>query len=39
MIESLIPIVLDIQNFVLRDFSGDEVAEMTRLLSKFIAGL
>jgi DNA-binding MarR family transcriptional regulator len=38
MIESLIPIVLDIQNFVLRDFSGDEVAEMTRLLSKFIAG-
>jgi DNA-binding MarR family transcriptional regulator len=38
MIESLIPIVLEIQNFVLRDFSGDEVAEMTRLLSKFIAG-
>jgi DNA-binding MarR family transcriptional regulator len=38
MIKSLIPIVLDKQNFVLRDFSSGEVAEMTRLLNKFIAG-
>lgn len=38
MIKSLIPIVLDKQNHVLRDFSSGEVAEMTRLLNKFIAG-
>jgi DNA-binding MarR family transcriptional regulator len=38
MIGSLMPIVLDKQNFVLRDFSSGEVAEMTRLLNKFIAG-
>jgi DNA-binding MarR family transcriptional regulator len=38
MIESLIPIVLDKQNFVLRDFSSGELADLTRLLNKFIAG-
>jgi len=38
MIKSLMPIVLDKQNFVLRDFSSGEVADLTRLLNKFIAG-
>jgi DNA-binding MarR family transcriptional regulator len=39
VVESLIPIVVDKLNFVLRDFSGNEVAELTRLLNKFIAGV
>jgi DNA-binding MarR family transcriptional regulator len=39
MVESLIPLVVDKLNFVLRDFSGEEVTELTRLLNKFIAGL
>jgi DNA-binding MarR family transcriptional regulator len=38
MVESLIPTVVDRLNFVLRDFSGSEVSELTRLLTKFIAG-
>lgn len=37
-VEALIPIVVDKYNLGLRDFSGGEVAEMTRLLNKFIAG-
>jgi hypothetical protein len=37
MVESLIPTVVDKLNFVLRDFSGAEVSELTRLLTKFIA--
>jgi DNA-binding MarR family transcriptional regulator len=39
MVESLIPTVVDKLNEVLGDFSGAEVAELTRLLNKFIAGL
>lgn len=39
VVESLIPIVVNKLNFVLRDFSGDELAELTRLLNKFIAGV
>jgi DNA-binding MarR family transcriptional regulator len=38
MVNSLIPTVVDKLNFVLRDFSATEVAELTRLLTKFIAG-
>jgi DNA-binding MarR family transcriptional regulator len=38
MVESLIPVVVDKLNFVLRDFSSAEVSELTRLLTKFIAG-
>jgi DNA-binding MarR family transcriptional regulator len=38
MVESLIPTVVDRLNFVLRDFSSAEVADLTRLLVKFIAG-
>jgi hypothetical protein len=38
MVESLIPLVVDKLNFVLRDFSSGEVSELTRLLNKFIAG-
>jgi DNA-binding MarR family transcriptional regulator len=37
-VESLIPLVVDKLNFVLRDFSREEVTELTRLLHKFIAG-
>ena len=39
MVNSLIPMVVDRLNFVLRDFSANEVLELTRLLTKFIAGL
>jgi DNA-binding MarR family transcriptional regulator len=39
MVESLIPTVVDKLNEVLGDFSSAEVAELTRLLNKFIAGL
>jgi DNA-binding MarR family transcriptional regulator len=35
-VESLVPVVVDLLNFVLRDFSTVEVAELTRLLTKFI---
>jgi DNA-binding MarR family transcriptional regulator len=38
MVESLIPTVVDKLNFVLRDFSSAEVSELTRLLTKFVAG-
>jgi DNA-binding MarR family transcriptional regulator len=38
MVNSLIPMVVDKLNFVLRDFSAAEVFELTRLLTKFIAG-
>ena len=38
MVESLIPLVVSKLNFVLRDFSSAEVSELTRLLTKFIAG-
>jgi DNA-binding MarR family transcriptional regulator len=38
-VESLIPMVVEKLNFVLRDFSSAEVAELTRLLNKFIVGL
>jgi DNA-binding MarR family transcriptional regulator len=38
MIQSLVPIVLDKQNFMLRDFSSAELADLTRLQTKFIAG-
>ena len=38
MVASLIPLVVDKLNFVLRDFSAVEVADLTRLLAKFIAG-
>jgi DNA-binding MarR family transcriptional regulator len=38
MVESLIPVVVDRLNFVLRDFSTSEVTDLTRLLNKFIAG-
>lgn len=38
MVESLIPTVVEALNFVLRDFSTAEVADLTRLLTKFIAG-
>jgi DNA-binding MarR family transcriptional regulator len=37
MVESLIPLVVAKLNFVLRDFSSTEVADLTRLLTKFIA--
>ena len=37
MVGSLVPTVVDKLNFVLRDFSGAEVSELTRLLTKFIA--
>lgn len=39
MVESLIPLVVSKLNLVLSDFSAAEVAEMTRLLNKFIVGL
>jgi DNA-binding MarR family transcriptional regulator len=39
MVESLIPLVVDKLNFVLRDFSSAELTELTRLLNKFIVGL
>jgi DNA-binding MarR family transcriptional regulator len=39
MVESLIPTVVDKLNAMLSDFSSAEVAEMTRLLNKFIVGL
>jgi DNA-binding MarR family transcriptional regulator len=39
VMEALVPIVVDKLNFVLRDFSGDEVSELTRLLNKFVAGI
>jgi DNA-binding MarR family transcriptional regulator len=38
MVTSLIPLVVGKLNFVLRDFSANEVADLTRLLAKFIAG-
>jgi DNA-binding MarR family transcriptional regulator len=38
MVESLIPTVVERLNFVLRDFSSGEVVDLTRLLTKFIAG-
>jgi|HubBroStandDraft_1064217.scaffolds.fasta_scaffold30426_3 DNA-binding MarR family transcriptional regulator len=38
-VESLIPMVVDKLNLVLSDFSREEVAELTRLLNKFILGL
>lgn len=38
MVESLIPTVVNALNFVLREFSTAEVADLTRLLTKFIAG-
>jgi DNA-binding MarR family transcriptional regulator len=38
-VELLIPTVVDKLNFVLRDFSANEVSELTRLLNKFIAGV
>ena len=37
-VESLIPTVVDRLNHMLRDFSAAEVAELTRLLAKFISG-
>jgi DNA-binding MarR family transcriptional regulator len=39
MVESLIPLVVSKLNAVLSDFSSAEVAELTRLLNKFIVGL
>jgi DNA-binding MarR family transcriptional regulator len=39
MVESLIPTVVDKLNEMLSDFSSAEVAELTRLLNKFVAGL
>jgi DNA-binding MarR family transcriptional regulator len=38
-VESLIPMVVSKLNLVLSDFSREEVAELTRLLNKFILGL
>jgi DNA-binding MarR family transcriptional regulator len=38
-IESLIPLVVDALNRYLREFSRDEVRELSRLVSKFIANL
>jgi DNA-binding MarR family transcriptional regulator len=36
MVDSLIPLVVDKLNFLLRDFSAAEVSELTRMLTKFI---
>jgi len=38
-VESLVPVVVDKLNWSLRDFSGSEVAELTRLLGKLIEAM